>query len=264
MVTKTMRRLNRGLSDSLHFADDIRSFLIFKFIQFESVRILRMPDSIWKFVLILIVICAGFISQEQLCFAKGWEQIRNENDIMVYRQESGHSDILAFKGVTRINADMDTVMTFISDNSIADTWIPMVGERRTVQTLSPCSRIEYTHVEMPWPLIDRYFITLVNAEQNLNGSIRVRIKSMEKPPFIEEDKILGVFLNSSILLEPIAEGDQTRMTVEIRSDLKGLIPKWLINKMQAQASIDFFSNLITELKTRKINSGLNSKNISSF
>ena len=242
-MTIILNELNQRHLSIHHLADSIK---------YSPVPAYLQGNKIPKFVFILIATMIVISSCAKLSFASGWEEVEGSNDIVIYQKKFSDSDMMAFKGVTRIDADVDTIIRFISDNSVADKWIPMVGEKRTVNELSPHSRIEYTHVEMPWPLTDRYFITLVTAEQYRDGVIKVSMKSVENPPFIESGKIMGVFGKSHIWLEPIENGHRTRMTVEIQTDPKGLIPKWLVNKMQAKAPIDFFTNLSVELKNQKL------------
>ncbi len=185
---------------------------------------------------------------QQFSLAKEWEQVKFENGAIVYQQAVNDNQIFAVKGEAKIESDVITIMSIISNNKIAERWMPMVSSKRTVKVLSPTSRIEYIHIKMPWPMTDRYFVTQSNVEQQEDGSIRIRMKSVTNPPFLETDKVLGFFHESNFWLVPVDDGRRTLMTVEIQSDPKGLIPIWMINESQINAPTEFFNGLRAELK----------------
>lgn len=181
-----------------------------------------------------------------------WEQIADSDGITVY-QKTGDSPVISLRGETTIPAHLSDIFEIMKNNATAHEWIPMVKERRDLKQISDKERIEFTHIEMPWPMSDRYFINKAQADYMPNGKLRIFVQSIETPDeaWLEHDKVLGVMHYSEFILTPL--GGKTHMVIEVNSDPKGLIPKFLVNAAQRSWPRKFFTGLTDMLrKTSKI------------
>lgn len=181
--------------------------------------------------------------------ASEWQQLSDENGITVY-QKNEQGDGISLKGETVIAARLDDIINVMKENSTAHLWMPMVAERRDLYEISNTERIEYTHIAMPWPVSDRYFINRAKATRLDNGQMRVFVQSIDDPDpkYFEADKVLGFLHYSEIMLTPVNNGNGTHITVEINSDPRGLIPKFLVHMAQRAWPVDFFNGLIRILE----------------
>lgn len=201
----------------------------------------------WCFLLFFCLLLPSFL------FADDWKKVREKNGIVVYERESSSSDIVSLKSEVIISASPYDIYKILKDNTCASDWMPLVAEKRNLEVISEDYRVEYTHIDMPWPIKDRYFINLAKADFHPNGSITIFAKSVDYPSYTSAEKVLGFLQYSKFLLQPVEKG--THITMEVNSDPKGHIPKWFINFAQRKWPINFLTCLIKHLKEAgKLNS----------
>ncbi len=183
---------------------------------------------------------------------EGWEKVSDSDGIIVYQKAVADSDTISIRGETVIDASVEDVAAVMKDNSKAAEWIPMVVDRHDIRMTGPNERMEYTHVGMPWPVTDRYFINLGKAEYLPNGVLRLSVRSVEHPDpsLLEDDKVLGSLHYSVFLLTPVDGGKRTHLELEVNTDPKGLIPKWMVNMAQRSWPRDFVLGLRGQLERK--------------
>ncbi len=182
----------------------------------------------------------------------GWETVSEGDGITVYKKLLNDGDIIAVRGAALIPARLDDIAAVMKDNKTAADWMPMIAERRDLKQLTPNSRLEYTHLAMPWPVTDRYYVNLAQADQLPNGALRFFVKSVDDPDkaYLEDDKVLGFLHVSEFILTPVDGGAGTEIKLEVKTDPRGLIPKVLVNLGQKRWPRQFFEGLIDQLKMR--------------
>ncbi len=178
----------------------------------------------------------------------GWEQISAHDGITVLMKDLAGTPTISLRAHAVLAASVDDIFTVMRDNKTAAEWMPMIAERRDLEPLGDHQRIEYTHIRMPWPLTDRYFVNRARMERLAGGSMRLSVKSEAEPKLVDKDKVLGKLLYSEFLLTP--QGAGTHMTLEVNTDPRGAIPKWLVNMAQKSWPRDFFTGLQTQLAKR--------------
>ncbi len=160
------------------------------------------------------------------------------------------SDVISIRGEAVVAATARSIFEIMQDNRNAHKWIPLVSEKRDLEQVSDSERIEYTRIEMPWPMTDRYFINIGKVEHLDAGKLRIYIKSVERPGFEDNGNVRGILHYSEFILTPVQNGAATHLTFEVNSDPKGLIPKWLVNRAQRTWPEDFFKGLNEQLARR--------------
>lgn len=190
--------------------------------------------------------------------ASDWEKIYEKDELIVYMKEPGKDGTISVRGEGILNFPLAAVYAVLEDNKRASQWMPLVKERRILKQLDPLSRIEMTHIGLPWPIKDRYFIDLSRLEKKPDGTQVISIKSVEKPQkeWLMDDKVLGFLHYSELKLVPIDNAKKTRLTIEVNTDPRGEIPLWLVNLEQRQWPKKFIEGLRMELE-----SDLKAKNI---
>ena len=206
-------------------------------------------QTIFKFTLLVAI--AGVLLLPGLASADDWQKISDDDGITVFqKKDAAEGTGVSFRGETILASNTEDILRVMADNSKAHRWIPLVVSRRNLQKISNDERIEYTHVSMPWPLADRYFINRAKVERLPEGLMRVFVQSIENPDqaLLESGKVLGFLYYSELMLTPIEGGAKTRMVIEINSDPKGLIPKFLVNASQRSWPRKFFKGLTVMLE----------------
>lgn len=205
------------------------------------------------------VVATFVLLNPAVAFAEGneWEKVSDKDGIVVYMKNLDGVDTISLRGEALIDATVQDVFDTMKDNAQAHEWMPLVAAKRDLKATNANSRIEYTHIAMPWPLTDRYFINSGTAEQLPDGGMKVFVKSVENPEYKEDDKVLGELKYSEFLLLPEGGGRQTRIKLEVNTDPKGLLPKFIVNAAQKSWPRDFLNGLKKQLTKRgKLRSAL--------
>lgn len=179
-----------------------------------------------------------------------WQKVSDDDGIVVFSKNLDGVATISLRGEAVIDASVQEVFDTMKDNATAHEWMPLVAEKRDLQAMGENQRLEYTHVKMPWPLTDRYFVNTGTVEKLDGGGLKVFVKSVENPQHVEDDKVLGVLKYSEFLLLPEAGGAKTRIKLEVNTDPKGLIPKFIVNAAQKAWPRDFLNGLKRQLLKR--------------
>ena len=184
----------------------------------------------------------------------GWEQISDEDGIIVYQRHELGSRVLSLRGQGVIAAVPQVVFATMSNNDEAQEWVPLVVARSTVKELTGSQRIEYTHVSPPWPVADRYFINVLSVERRADGSIYVVVQSAKpaqiEPSWLHDNMVLGELLYSDFTLTPTDGGRHTHLSFTVQTDPKGVVPKFLVNIFQRSWPRDFVLGLRRQMQRK--------------
>ncbi len=180
----------------------------------------------------------------------GWERLSDEDGIVVYQKDLAGVATISLRGEAVLDANPEDVFAVMKDNAAAHEWMPMVVEKRDLKQISETERIEYTHISMPWPLSDRYFVNSGTVEHLADGTLKVFVKSVDKPEYAEVDKVLGELKYSEFLLKPVDDGQRTSLVLEVNTDIKGHVPKWMVNAAQKSWPRKFLTGLRDQLAKR--------------
>ncbi len=198
-----------------------------------------------KLVCVFVLLTNSTVAQ-----SVNWQLAGDEGGILVYTREEAGSDIISLKGEATLAASTTAIFEILKDNSIAADWLPMVVEKRDVKAVNDQERLEYTHIKMPWPLTDRYFVNRARIDYPAGGVFHISVRSVEETDIVETDKVRGFIHLSELILTPVDGGKRTHMTIELNTDPRGSVPKWLVNLAQKNWPRNFFRGLITQLAKR--------------
>jgi hypothetical protein len=88
-----------------------------------------------------------------------WELLRDKDGIKVYKKHSVDSKIVEFKGVTVVNAKIETIMEVKLDFKATAEWLLFVEEVRVLKGLekkdNDFNMSIYLSTDMPWPVSNR-------------------------------------------------------------------------------------------------------------
>lgn len=162
-----------------------------------------------------------------------WEEISNDDGIIVHRMEIPDSDIVAFKGDAVVNAPIAKVASILIDTKRKLEWVADIKEARDIRQIGEYERVEYNHTGTPWPIRDRDFVFHAKVELDREkNTMWFKLHSVEDPAVPELSPTRGELKDSQYILTSIENGTKTRVVVEIQADPKGSIPKWLVNLTQ--------------------------------
>jgi hypothetical protein len=170
----------------------------------------------------------------QFAFATpDWELVSEKDGIKVYRKEVPGSPLVAFKGVRIMPVPITKVAQVILDEDTEKKklWIDMIMDFRIVEK-GPYESITYSAYDLPWPLTDRDYVVHSHLKiDNEANQILINLKSVEHPKAPKTIGVRAQLVHSLYKLVPRPDRS-TEVTVEIQTDPKGDLPKWLVNLVQ--------------------------------
>ena len=181
------------------------------------------------------------------CFAADWVKINEEEGVSVYEKNVTGSNLVAFKGVTVFDDPIEKILWVLKDVEHRKDWIQWFLKGDTLEKRGPFQQVIYQAIDSPWPVSDRDMVFLSTASKRPNGNIQIDMKSIE---FEGAPKTVGVRIQlnfSKYVFRPLKDG-KTEVTLEIHTDPKGWIPKWLVNIVQRKYPIKLFVALKKQVK----------------
>ncbi len=165
--------------------------------------------------------------------ASAWEQIRNDDGILVYKKEVAGSPFVAFRGEGDIDAPVLTVGSVIVDVPRETEWLDSVVEARVLRKISDNEYIMYSHLGTPVTMSDRDFVTDVKINVDpTSHTVAFRMRSVDDPSAPKTSYVRAELTESSFVITPAAGGGKTHVVAEIHCDPKGSIASWIVNLFQ--------------------------------
>jgi hypothetical protein len=152
-----------------------------------------------------------------------------------------------YKYTMNINASIHTLSEFIKDEDKVIKISPSLKDKRILEKISSRERIDLDHIEMIWPLKDRYLIYLA---REVYSNETQALFTMNSTNYFYEDasKVLGTMKNGRIYLVAMDfNKNVTRATVEITLDPGGWIPNWIMKRYSGNWAYLFLRNLSNEV-----------------
>jgi len=161
----------------------------------------------------------------------GWEAIRDEDGIRVYRKEVEGSPVVAFRGEGVIEAPIARVALVQMDVAHTSEWVERVTEARLIEARSDTDFVTYSRISAPFPVSDRDFVNHAHVTFAPPSRIEIRLQSIEDARMPPGEAVRGQLLGSTFEFTALGP-TTTRVVCEIHADPKGSVPKWLVNKFQ--------------------------------
>lgn len=192
-----------------------------------------------------------FVSFNTWSIETKWKAVKGAKEIEVYSGEVKGMDVVAFRGVSIIDAPIKNVASVLYDMSRKKEWMHNLKESRIVRYTGDLERIEYNQTDTPWPLDPRDFVYKAKVSiSNDKNSVRLDINSVDEPTIparSNENIIRGELKESVYRLESLEDGKKTKIDVEILADPKGDVPKWLVNIFQRMWPINTINGIKREV-----------------
>jgi hypothetical protein len=164
-------------------------------------------------------------------FAAEWKQVSDSNGINVSKTKIPGSKIVGFRGETSVYASAEKLMHVLVDNDHRIDWVDRLKTSTVLETVSPYEYILYQEFKLPWPLKNRDFVYRGKATRMKDGRVVLDLKSESHAKAPKTVGVRAELINSKYTITPIGKY-KSKLEVEIFSDPKGAIPKWLVNLIQ--------------------------------
>ena len=159
-----------------------------------------------------------------------------EFTIIVEKKNSPEDEVNTYRGTTTMPMPIERIAYVLDDTESKTEWVSRLKQENRLEG-NPFSyrSIAYQHYNLSWPVSDRDYVIeskwSVMKDTKLPTAI-LSIKSIIRDDVPEiEGRVRGQLDRLVYKLEKL-ESNQTRVTVEIMVNPKGLLPNFMINLIQ--------------------------------
>ncbi len=177
--------------------------------------------------------------------AAQWEQVGTKDGVRVARMAVPGSSKLAFRGETVANIHIGRVLQVFADSGSRKYWVDRWKSDRELEVKSSLERTYWIRFGLPFPVSDRDYVLHTKAEVDAaRRVVTARIKSVDHPgKGIDDCCVRGLVAGTFYRFEALP-GEKTRLTVEVQTDPKGMLPSWLVNLIQKDWPVKTLNGLI--------------------
>jgi len=181
--------------------------------------------------------------------ASEWQSVDITADgIQIFRKEGSSSGLIAFRGIGVVEAPLPLVATVIFDTDRRLEWVEGLVDSRILRWEDRENFIEYDHIEMPFFMNERDFVSKITMSTDPHKKQMVfRYRSSDDPSAPRTDYIRGEVIDMTFVLSSIDKDKATRIDAAFLGDPKGWIPKWLVNYFLEDWPKRTFRNLRKEV-----------------
>ena len=163
---------------------------------------------------------------------------KSEFIIIVEKKNSPEDEVNTYRGTTTMPISIERIAYVLDDTESKKEWVSRLKEEtRLEENPSSYRSIAYQHYNLSWPVSDRDYVIeskwTVMKDMKLPTAI-LSIKSIIRDDVPEiEGRVRGQLNRLIYKLEKL-KSNQTRVTVEIMVNPKGLLPNFMINLIQKE------------------------------
>ena len=175
---------------------------------------------------------------------KIWRLVVNKPETKVYQRKVIDSPICMIKAFCEVKYSAKTVYTAIWDTSIRTKWDAVFNEFRLIDT-TPHYEVLYYMIKTPFGITKRDWLQrrIEIHDYPEPGTIILHFCSMEHPLMPPKKGVIRAeTLISGYVIRPTSENTCTVMIVS-QNDIKGLIPKVVVNSFATKAPADWVNSM---------------------
>jgi len=163
-----------------------------------------------------------------------WISLGVKDGAQTYEAAIPGTALFAFKGTKTMNIPITKLAGVLLDEraEVRKNWVDLCNNFVILEKYSPYHAVTYSSYDLPWPIADRdYVLDTALTINNDANEIVVDLKSVEHA---KAPGTVGVraYLTKSLYKLVPKPNNTTEVTVEIQTDPKGELPKWLVNLIQ--------------------------------
>lgn len=212
---------------------------------------MKNPKSLNYLILFLPILLSSSISTRSA--SAQWELAKVKDGIRVFLKTVPGSKIKEFKGVTKINSSLDSILAVLADTEACPKWIHNCRDPLKLSDISFNEGYIYQVVNFPFPVRDRDIVLHSVMAQDANTK-RVTIKLTAVPDYISQTRNVRIKKSEGYyLLKPLPDGS-IEVTWRQHTEPGGGIPRWLVNSMLVDMPFKTLKNLRVIVKEEKYQS----------
>jgi hypothetical protein len=177
-----------------------------------------------------------------------WRLSSETDGVKVFKAHTEGLDTVSMRGETMLNTTRTRIIEIMSDTEGATKWMPLVIKKVLIMDNPLVERIEATFIDIPWPFVDRVFVS--HAKMIKNDAKQTHIIIEDSKANIEHEGFVRGQMNFGRFFMTENEPGKTHIIVEVNSDPKGHIPAWMVNWTQANWPVEFFQGIRSQINNQ--------------
>ncbi len=176
---------------------------------------------------------------------RSWTKIGEKNGIAVYKTHIPDSPLVGFKGDVIIDAPAEKIFGILVDEEHMLEWVKDLKFSTILVSNGPFDAIFHEEYKLPWPLKNRDFVFHAGVFRDKDGVVHLTVKSVKEPQVPDSSAVRGE-IDGEYRITPL-EKNKCRLEVEVLTDPKGAIPKWIVNLFQSSWPHETLNAIIAQL-----------------
>lgn len=204
------------------------------------------------FSALLAVVCLTLVFPSVARAQGAWESVGVIDGVAVWKKEVPGTNLLAFKGEVIADVTMDKLIGVFLDKNERKNWVDRYGDSREVEKPGPLSEIYWIKFNLPVGISNRDYVLRADANANAaTGVFTANIHSVVHPRVPESSCCVRAEARGTYYrFEALKGVNKVKLTVEVQTDPKGLLPGWVVNMIQKSWPSKTLNSLV-----RRANSG---------
>ncbi len=184
-----------------------------------------------------------------------WEKVGKKDGVMVHKKEVPNSDLLAFRGVVVHDVHIGKIMTSFIDENQRSKWVDRYAAHKTLNK-TDTTQTYWIKFSLPFPISDRDYVLYSEGHPDKDKKVvTTKIKSVTNSKAPEKDCCVRAEVYGTYYKFEALPGGKTKLTVEVHTNPKGLLPGWLINSIQEDWPSKTLNALVKQAQTQEIHPG---------
>lgn len=166
--------------------------------------------------------------------AGSWEFVDTFDGVKVWRKAAAGSNVFAFRGEVVKSIHIGKILTTFATSRYHKDWVDRWDSSRDLKQIAATERVFWIRFDLPWPVSDRDYVLHTKATPDEKTRVvTARLKSVQHPakPAKGGCCVRGDAFGTRYTFTALAD-NKTKMTVEVHTDPRGMLPAWLVNIIQ--------------------------------
>lgn len=177
-----------------------------------------------------------------------WELVVNKSSVKIYKQLTtmAGSDLVLIRGYADVEASVECVLWNIRETPRRTAWDTTFDGFVLVEGNIQGNEIVYNSIKAPWPVSSRDFLQWRKTEvDDKTGIVKILHRSADHvayPADTSSSMIRAESIISAYIITPRGPRN-CHLWLLTQADIRGVIPKWLVNSQAAKAPLNWIENL---------------------
>lgn len=211
-----------------------------------------MIGTVWMSMRGCLILCSMVWMTVSLAAQDGhWKFIKQDDGIKVYSRKTGDSPIKEIKVQKTMATDLTSLVALMKDVSNHKKWAYANQKGIILKAYNDFSWKFYGYYNAPWPVQDRDMVVEVMLRQDSLTHIVTNEGRCIPDSLPKTSGVVRVpSCQSKWKLVPVGK-DSVQVTLEIHTDLGGMLPAWLLNMVSTKGPVYTLEHMEEQVKKPK-------------